>query len=87
MPEGIPALPGITAKILIIVEKVLDVFVNLDSASTSMQANLADCSYMFYNGGTTACGDALVGAIAGLVASVMELGGYFIGALGVVVAP
>ena len=75
-----PALPGITAKILTLVEKVLDVFVTVtvgygDSA----------CNILQFNGTTTLCGDELVSSLSTLVFQLASLGGYMLSALGVVI--
>ena len=74
-----PALPALTAKILVLVEKVLDVFVTvqLGAASTNCAGILT------FNGTTTACGDELVEYLSVLIYQVSALGSYFLAALGV----
>lgn len=73
-----PALPALTAKILVLVEKVLDVFVDVQIGQ-----QVAGCNLIVFNGTTTACGDELVTALSTLLYQVASLGGYMLSALGV----
>jgi hypothetical protein len=80
---NLPALPAITAKILVLVEKVLDCFVNV-GAFMYKEGNC--CEYLVWSGSTTLCGQQLVDSISSMIAALAGLGGYFITALGVRVA-
>ena len=73
-----PALPAITAKILTLVEYVLDIFV-------TVQVGYGDsaCNILVFNGTSTACGEELVTALGTLLFQVVSLGGYMLSALGV----
>lgn len=76
-----PALPAITAKILTLVEYVLDVFVTVEIEGVS-----GGCNIIVFNGTSTLCGEELIDALATLVFQVVSLGGYMLSALGVKVA-
>jgi len=73
-----PALPAITAKILVLVEYVLDCFVTVE-----MSDPIACCSIANFSGTVTPCGTALTDALAGGLFALVNLGVYFLGALGV----
>jgi len=74
-----PALPAITAKILVLVEYVLDVFVDVQLGASS-----SNCAgILVFNGTTTPCGDELVTYLSVLVFQLSALGSYFLAALGV----
>ena len=75
-----PALPAITAKILVIVEKVLDCFVNVGYTDYGAEEC---CEFWVWSGNTTLCGDQLVTQLSQLVSALAGLGGAFITALGV----
>ena len=81
-PTGpMPALPAITAKILVLVERVLDCFVTV-----SMEPANACCNIANFYGTTTPCGEQLAVSLAGLIGALSNLGAYMFGALGVVVS-
>jgi hypothetical protein len=44
------------------------------------------CTYAYFNGTTTLCGDVLVNDLSGMIAAVSKLGIYLIGALGVYIS-
>jgi len=79
-----PGLPGIIAKILVLVEKVLDCFVSLNATAPG-----GDCcsAYGGFVGDTTGCGDSLVSNLSSLLLNAMELVNATVGALMVDVQP
>ncbi len=77
---GMPALPAIIAKIMILIERVLDCFVNVNMIDPNACCNVAQ----FY-GSTTECGEQLAATLSAMVANVLQLGVYIFGALGVAV--
>jgi hypothetical protein len=77
-----PALPGIIAKVLVLVEKVLDCFVTVHIAGVSGNwTNMACCNYFVWNGTTTDCGNLLVTNVTQVTMQIMELVNQIIGAL------
>lgn len=71
-----PALPGIIAKILALVEAVLDTFVNVSTTST-----LGSCNIVQYETEMQNCGDALVTQISQMIYAGTELVASIISAL------
>ena len=74
-----PALPGIIAKVLVLVEKVLDEFVDL--TYTEWNGNV--CELAGFSGTTTVCGNAIVDLWANALYTLSGLAGTFIMALAV----
>lgn len=75
-----PALPGIIAKVLVIVEKVLDCFVVLEYDPA---ADLC-CAAGNYSGSLTPiCGVMLTDALSAMILQLASLGSYLFSALGV----
>ena len=66
MTEG--AIGGIIAKILVIVESVLDQYVTLDTFNVS-----TDCNITAYNATITNCGEELADQVSNLLYFVMAL--------------
>ena len=80
--NGIPALPGIIAKVLVLVERVMDCFVNVTYTANSATC----CSYGTFEGAlTTDCGDALAVQLSSMLMQGMTLLNNIIGALTVTV--
>lgn len=71
-----PVLPGIIAKILALVESVLDTFVTV-----AVNATVQDCGIVQYQTDMQTCGDALVTQISQLIYSGTELVASIIAAL------
>jgi hypothetical protein len=63
-----PALGGIIAKILVLVENVLDEFVYLDTYTLN-----EECGITAFNATATACGDELATQISQLLFSAMAM--------------
>ena len=79
---GMPALPGIIAKVLVLVERVMDCFVQV----TYTASNATCCSYGAFDGAlTTGCGDDLAVQLSSMLMQGMTLLNNIIGALTVTV--
>ena len=85
MPEGTPALQGIIAKVMIIVERILDEFVSIEMNQTSPIAANNVCVGTQFSGDVTLCGAQLVDLWANAVFVLSKLVGELLGALGVYV--
>lgn len=76
--SGLPALPAITAKVLVLLEKVLDCFVTVGYLENAAWC----CKAGFWNGATTTvCGDELVSQFTALLLTVTELASSMLAAL------
>lgn len=75
--SGMPALPAIIAQIMILFERMLDCFINVNMLEPNACCNVAN----FY-GSTTACGEQLAATIAAMVGNLLQ-DVFMYGALGV----
>ena len=76
------ALVSITAKLMLIVDAVLEKF-----ATVTMYEAVGNCDISAVNGELTACGQALVDELVTLIFYVVQLGGQLLPALGAVNGP
>ena len=84
MPGMAPALPSIVAKLLVIVERILDCFVNVQMLPTTGEC----CEVAQFTGELTpVCGVQLVELLSGGLTAIAGLGVYLVGALGVWMTP
>ncbi len=77
------ALTSITAKVMIIVDQLLENFVHVSSYATT-QGGLFNCGINVIGGELTGCGISLVSNLADLVYYLVYLGAGFLPALGAV---
>ena len=76
------AISDITAKILVLVDMVLDIFV--DTTYTPAAGGVfACCSIGTYTGNVTDCGTQLECMLGQMITALVGIGAYFFGALGV----
>ena len=66
--EGVPALSGIIAKILVMIDQTLGVFASVTETST-----FGACNITAYNVQVNECGDALINSLADLFYYTIEL--------------
>ena len=79
---GMPALPGIIAKVLVLVERVMDCFVYVEYTANTASC----CSFGVFNGAlTTECGDDFAVQLSSLLMQGLSLLNNIVGALMVTV--
>ena len=74
-----PAIQGIVAKLMVIIDSILSVFVDATTSPTAV-----GCNITVVNAQLTACGVALVDGVASLLYQLTLLGEYIFAALGAV---
>ena len=74
-----PAIQGIVAKLMVIIDEILTVFVTATTSATSV-----GCNITVVNADLTACGIALVDGLASLLYQLTLIGEYIFAALGAV---
>ena len=76
--NNLPALPAIIAKVMVLVEEVLDCFVNVGYTTGTESC----CDYGgTWVGNTTICGDALATDLSALIAQIMNMAGQVVSSL------
>ena len=86
-PAGIPALQGIIAKVLVLVEKVLDEFVDISMMDFNVHGGGNNvCLADYFSGTTTYCGGQLVDLWANILFVISNLVASLLAALGVYVS-
>lgn len=76
--NNLPALPAIIAKVMVLVEEVLDCFVNV--GYNVGDGSCCDLGGSWY-GNTTICGDALATDLSALIAQIMNMAGQVVASL------
>ncbi|UCG82172.1 MAG: hypothetical protein JSW38_08135 [Dehalococcoidia bacterium] len=73
----VPALPGIIAKVLGLVEHVLDIFITVEVT----QSSGVECNIPQYSTSITDCGELLVDLLGQLIYGAINLGAHLMGSL------
>ena len=76
---GMPALPAIIAKVMVLVEYVLDCFVTV-GYNAPAGADVC-CDWGLYQGNVSSCGLALSTDLSALIAQIMDMAGQVVASL------